>query len=393
MLFQDRSPMGTRKKLDNGFLQVDAVLARTGIQVYSAGELGLTARPRTDAINVWRPASEVFAPESMASFAMVPMTDDHPDDMVTDENAKELTVGYTGENVARVGDVMKTKLVVSDRAVIAKLEANKKSELSNGYTSDIDWTPGVVPEGEVDAGKSYDCVQRNIRGNHVALVDAGRCGAACRVLDTLKPKIEASDCSCNHEGESTMADKALTSKFIDGFGKVELSDDAVMVIDKLQADLKAAKDAASALAGEQAVKDKAAADALTAKDAEITTLKAATLDQTAMDARVAGRTKLVADARLVGGADLVVDGKTDLEVQKDAVTKALGDDATKDQEDAFFPGAFAALAVQAAKDGKGPTRQEPDALKDALRPNNNNNDAAKTPSYEERQAARWKGAK
>jgi hypothetical protein len=41
-----------------------------------------------------------------------------------------------------------------------------------------DWTPGVTPDGQ-----SYDAVQRQLRGNHLALVREGRMGPDVAVLD------------------------------------------------------------------------------------------------------------------------------------------------------------------------------------------------------------------
>jgi hypothetical protein len=66
-----------------------------------------------------------------------------------------------------------------DKATIADVEGGKR-ELSNGYASLIDFTPG-----ETVNGQHYDAVQRQIRGNHVAVVDKGRAGPMCRIGDAV----------------------------------------------------------------------------------------------------------------------------------------------------------------------------------------------------------------
>jgi hypothetical protein len=78
------------------------------------------------------------------------------------------------EVVTPDGDKVRASLMITDSATIEALEAGK-SELSCGYTADVEFTPGLWN------GQPYDAVQRNIRGNHVALVDAGRAGPACAI--------------------------------------------------------------------------------------------------------------------------------------------------------------------------------------------------------------------
>ena len=63
----------------------------------------------------------------------------------------------------------------------AAVEAGKH-QLSVGYHADLDETPGSW------RGERYDAVQRNIRGNHLAIVDQGRAGPAAAIrIDTKEP--------------------------------------------------------------------------------------------------------------------------------------------------------------------------------------------------------------
>lgn len=61
---------------------------------------------------------------------------------------------------------------------IAAIESGEKRQISAGYAYDPDMTPGTY------LGLRYDGVMRNIRGNHVALVEAGRAGPDVLVTDS-----------------------------------------------------------------------------------------------------------------------------------------------------------------------------------------------------------------
>jgi hypothetical protein len=155
------------KRLGDGRLRVDGLLTRTGVFRYKNSD-GTERRE-------YRPAEEVFNKDSLASFEMVPVTDDHPPVSVDANNARKFAVGSVGESVRQDGDFVAAGLVVYDAGTVAKMNAGKV-QLSCGYTVDLDDTPGVTPDGEL-----YDAKQTNIRGNHVAIVDIARAGEAARV--------------------------------------------------------------------------------------------------------------------------------------------------------------------------------------------------------------------
>jgi hypothetical protein len=176
----DRIGLSTRTVTEEGYLIVPSTLARTGVQEYRAYELGLDADGMDPmrVLRLHRPADEVFNPASMASFENKPVTLGHPDKPVTSDNWAELAKGDVRE-VRRAGDLMTGKITVKSRSAIDAIEAGTV-ELSNGYTFKLDMTPGTAPDG-----KAYDGIQRNIRGNHVALVESARCGSVCRLGDAL----------------------------------------------------------------------------------------------------------------------------------------------------------------------------------------------------------------
>ena len=73
---------------------------------------------------------------------------------------------------------MDAPLTVWDRAAIDAIEDGSFRELSCAYRYDPDFTPGSYE------GTPYDFIMRNIRGNHVALVEEGRAGPDVVVADS-----------------------------------------------------------------------------------------------------------------------------------------------------------------------------------------------------------------
>lgn len=217
MFLTDRLNITTeREYTDEGFLKVPARISRTGIQEYLAVEMGLTDKDPKDIVRVYRPEDEVFTDESLTSFANKPVTNNHPPELVNSRNSRQYSVGMSGPEVTRDGMFAKTVLHVTDEDAIKNIESGKV-ELSNGYTADIEWTPGVTPDGE-----QYDAIQRNIKGNHIAIVERGRAGPACRVADNLP----------------TLGDEVTMAKItIDGVD-FEVSDQAAQAVGKLQERLK-----------------------------------------------------------------------------------------------------------------------------------------------------------
>ncbi len=233
MFLSDRLQITTeREYTDEGFLKVPARISRTGIQEYLAVEMGIADKEPNDIIRVFRPEEEVFSGNSLESFANKPVTDNHPPELVTAKNAKQFSVGHAGPEVVKDGMFAKTFVHVTDADAIAKIESGKV-ELSNGYTADIDWTPGVTPDGD-----QYDAIQRNIKGNHIAIVDRGRAGSACRLADNLP----------------TVGDKVTMAKItVDGVD-FEVSEQAAQAVGKLQTRLTDAEN--EALKKEKEVEDK-----------------------------------------------------------------------------------------------------------------------------------------
>lgn len=168
----------TRETTPEGYLLCrDVPIARIGTLMYGDGEVPVTA-DNTGLILIQRGEDDLFDPKTIASFEGKAVTDDHPDDWVNPSNWKTLAVG-TAQSVRRGEgidtDFLMADLLITDQDAIDKVMGGKV-EISLGYDADYI---------EISPGKG---VQRNIFGNHVALVDKGRCGSRCSIGDSFMPK-------------------------------------------------------------------------------------------------------------------------------------------------------------------------------------------------------------
>lgn len=343
---------GARKRQSDGWLVVDARVARTGVQVYRGHEVG---KPDMDTVRVYRPGSEVFHPDSMASFAHRAVTIEHPSKPVTAENWKEVAVGQTADEIKGEAIFLRVPLTVSDAEAIRIVEGGKR-ELSAGYTADLDWT-----SGETEAGEHYDAIQRNIRANHIAIVDAGRAGSQVRIGDDAGTWGIAPLTDAEAKDSDKMADK-LRVVMVDGLS-VETTDLGAQAIEKLQ---KKITDMESATATAAAAHEKALAakDAeIAKKDASIEDLKAKALDAAAIDKMVADRAALVASAKKIA-PKLDPKGLSDAEIRKAAVVAALGDKVVEGKGEAYIDARFEVLVEDA--EAKGPAGKGSDKIAGAV---------------------------
>lgn len=147
---------------------VGAIIARTGSYDYLESEIKSGGDPNL-VVKVFRTPEEVFDPVAMASFENKPFCDDHPEDDVTLKNYKNLQKGFMRNIRQGEGDLkdcLLADIVVTDEDTINEIRRGDKRELSLGYDTNLE---------QDDSGQ---WVMKNIRGNHLALVDSGRAGCA-----------------------------------------------------------------------------------------------------------------------------------------------------------------------------------------------------------------------
>lgn len=166
-----------------GFLLCTGVpIARTGEMIYGQGESPIKVGPDGRAI-VTREAKEVFRPETIASFEGKPFTITHPDDFVDPSNWRFLAKGVL-QNVRRGAGEFENDLIadilVTDEEAIKLVRAGVR-EVSCGYECEYI---------ELGVGRG---MQTNIIGNHLALVEQGRAGAAYAINDQKGAKMKLSE--------------------------------------------------------------------------------------------------------------------------------------------------------------------------------------------------------
>ncbi|MDX0518725.1 DUF2213 domain-containing protein [Sinorhizobium medicae] len=343
MKFTDLAPIAGTRRTADGYLVADVRTARTGIQLYAGHEVG---KPEMATVKVYRPEDQVFDKASLGSYAHKPVTSDHPDEAVTADNWKALSVGQIGDEVARDGEFVRIPLIVMDGATIGEIEGGKR-ELSAGYTCDLAWEPGTTP-----AGEKYDAIQKDIRINHVAIVQRGRAGSEARIGDGAgKWGVSPVNTQIADERIPKMD---LRKILVDGL-TVETTDQGAQAITKLQKDLEssAAKFVDAEKAHQTALVAKDAE--LAKKDAEIDALKGKILSDADLDKRVQARADLITKAHAIA-KDVKTEGLSDAAIRKAVVVAMLGDAAVAGKSEAYIDARFDMLVEDASKNGADPFR-------------------------------------
>lgn len=336
--FNDRVSVGEIKDTKEGYLVATARVARTGEQLYLAGELGEAATKAgfkpTDVVRVYRHADQVFSDSTLSSVTRVPVTLDHPPESVTAENWAKYSKGEVGDAYTKDTEWIVVNPMIKDAAAVQAARTTHR-EISMGYDAEI-----VPARDGIDA----DFEMHNIRMNHLALVPRGRAGDKARIGDSwgISP---VNDNEPTQPGTPPKTEGGhMTTK------TVVLGDKAVQVLAEDAAEVERYKDSlAQQMADAQSTHDAAVA----AKDAELAKLQAKLDDATGkilsdadLDAKVAARAELVSVAKSIA-PEVKTEGVKDADIRKAVVTAKLGDSAIADKSDAYIDARFDILAEDA----------------------------------------------
>ncbi|MBS6552937.1 MAG: DUF2213 domain-containing protein [Clostridium sp.] len=170
-----------KKEIDpNGYWYLyDNPITKVGVFPYLGKQISPELEP--DKIYyVYRPEEELTRPETMESFKLKPLIDEH--EMLGEQftPAEEKGIhGTLGENVKynKQKEAVTNNLIVYSEAMKNAIE-NDKKELSLGYKCKYELTTGEYK------GQHYDAIQRDIYLNHIALVAEGRMGHEVRIMDS-----------------------------------------------------------------------------------------------------------------------------------------------------------------------------------------------------------------
>jgi hypothetical protein len=245
--------------INSFFLVRDNPISREGIFPYSGAQIGAEDKDRI--YQVYRPAEELAHPDTLASFQLMPIIDDHTMLGEGATPAEEVGVdGVIGENVKVTDGVMTANLKIFSGALAEKIK-NGKKELSCGYRCVYDFTPGEWN------GQKYDAVQRQLRGNHLALVKEGRMGPSVSVLDQMVFTVDAKELEpAMDEIKEMLAVLAARMDALEAAAADKYDEKSEMTDEEKAA--KDAEEAAAAAAEEKAAKDAEEAAAAAAAEDE-----------------------------------------------------------------------------------------------------------------------------
>ena len=171
--------MKSKRKADQeGWFEVkDNPISKTGVYDYLGSNISPDLIP-DKVYKVWRPEEELSSEETVESFKLKPWIIQHKmlGDELDPEDESEVS-GVIGEDVYFDDGILYANIKAFSKRLRDLIKRGIK-ELSCGYFCDWVIESGTSPEGE-----SYEVIQRNIRGNHLALVDSGRMGSDVAVLD------------------------------------------------------------------------------------------------------------------------------------------------------------------------------------------------------------------
>lgn len=161
---------------DSGFWIIkNNPISKEGVFPYLGENISPDLEPKKIYM-VYRPVNELNREETIESFDGVPFIDNH--EMIGE--------GFTPYDERPAGGVLMNPRV-DDGVMYGDFRifsedlkdkiVNGKKELSLGYLCNYEIRKGVWN------GQTYDAIQTNLRGNHIALVENARMGHDCKVYD------------------------------------------------------------------------------------------------------------------------------------------------------------------------------------------------------------------
>jgi len=225
----DVTPIRATLTEDGYLLDPAAVITRTGVFEYRRAD-GSVRRE-------YRPPEEVFAREHLDSWRGKPITAGHPG-RVEARNVRRHAIGAVLSPARQDGENLVAEVIVHEPTVVTDQGLR---ELSCGYVADIDDTPGTAN------GQPYDCIQRKLRANHLAIVARGRAGNARLNLDAADVHSETErDMPAENPPTRTMSRVRL-----DGGLEYQAEPEVVREVEKLRGDVVAANKRADAAEAER----------------------------------------------------------------------------------------------------------------------------------------------
>ena len=317
----------------NGFVSVEKrPISKVGVFDYLGSSIG--ADDPNKIYRVYRSADELSNKETIDSFKLVPLIDDH-EMLGTDGTPAEKkgVQGTTGEDIYFDDDTLFGNLKVYSDALKTLIDGGKK-DLSLGYRCEYEFKDGVFN------GEKYDAIQTKLRGNHVALVDNGRMGKEVSVCDSAIITFDNSDVI--KIGEKPKMDEELKKILSELTAKVDALSEKIKVEEVVEDAEEVVEDTKEA-EDKEVVEDTKEAEGKEVADMEEEKKAVA---QDAMDAKIALKEEFKSRDRLASEISKVVGSFDHLDMDfKEVVAYGLDKidiKADKGQELATLKGYLAA---------------------------------------------------
>jgi len=353
----DVAPIDKYELTPEGYLRAWATIARTGVQQYTDADGSIRRE--------YRPEAEVASPISLASFAGKAITLEHPSVLLDSSNTKDYQIGFTSTEVVYDNGFVRAVMTITDKDAIERIMRGDAKEVSAGYRVNYEAIPGVT-----DSGENYDGIQKDINGNHIAVVRRGRAGPQVKLhLDRL----DAADPSLF----TPIEEPSMTAKVNFDGAEFEVTESVALAITKERDDAKMSyadmkkkydgmmaeaskmKEEMDAMHKEMKGKVDAAegrADALTE---EVDSLKGelSEAQKTNVDSLVKERIALIDKARPSLDAAFDFTGKTAREIMETSIKAVRSDADLSDRSDDYVTAMFDTLAESTSRGDSAATEE------------------------------------
>lgn len=315
------------QKTKEGYLSGRAIVTNIGVFPYRNSDGTIR--------HELRHPDEIMDSESLETLRMKPISNNHPDELVIDtENIKQHQVGFTGSEVKNDAYHISIPISITDQKAIDDVNKGKRA-LSAGYSLMLEEKPGTW------MGVHYDAIQRNIRYNHVAIVDRGRAGDAAKIRMDSSDKRTTSyyiswnnDSAQNNEKEDKTLNENLNLKKItlDGV-EYTAETEVIKTVNGLQKQVDTLEKELTDLKTEKSTLE---ADRDTLKD-KVDQLEKTAADEKQIEERVQKRIVILTAAEM---ARINTDGKTEKEIMSEVILTVFSKADLKDRDDGYILGRF-----------------------------------------------------
>ena len=353
----DVAPIDKYELTSEGYLRAWATIARTGVQQYTAADGSIRRE--------YRPETEVASPVSLASFAGKAITLEHPSVLLDSSNTKDYQIGFTSTEVVYDNGFVRAVMTITDKDAIERIMRGDAKEVSAGYRVNYEAIPGVT-----DSGENYDGIQKDISGNHIAVVRRGRAGPQVKLhldrLDAADPYLfnpiedPSMTAKVNFDGAEFEVTESVALAITKERDDAKMSySDMTKKYDGMMAEASKMKEEMDAMHKEMKGKTDAAEGRADALVEEVDSLKAELSEAQKMnvDSLVEERIALIDKARPSLDSAFDFTGKTAREIMEASIKVARTDADLSDRSDDYVTAMFDTLAESTTRGDSAATEE------------------------------------